>query len=96
MYSDSLAKQAEMDNIFINNVPIVGNTINSANRHFDPADPQEQTYVVHRFVGDFRPNRVRTGRSKRNDNEYVPNESKQDQDMHDGELMLLQQVAKMM
>lgn len=95
MYSDSqLAKQAEMDNIFrVNNVPSrwEHNKLRST-WHFDPfADPQEQTYVVPcRFVGDFRPAiEYALGEAKEMTigNYRARNESKQDQDMHDGEII---------
>jgi hypothetical protein len=96
LYSaDQLARQAEMDNIFrVDNVPSrwEHNKLRST-WHFDPfVDPRsEQTFVVPcRFQGDFTPAieyALREAKEMTIGNYRARNSSKQDQDMHDGEIL---------
>ena len=94
MYSDDqLERQKTMDNIFkVDNVPSrwEHNKLRST-WHFDPfADPHEKTFVItNRFVGDFKPAidyAVAHAKEQTIGNYRNRNESKQDADLHDGEI----------
>jgi hypothetical protein len=95
MYSDEqLARHAEMDNVFkVDNVPSrwEHNKLRSS-WHFDPfGDPHEQTFVVPcRFSGDFSTAinyALQEAKEMTIGNYRARNESKQDSDMHDGEIL---------
>ena len=94
MYSDEQMEQhKKMDNIFtVDGVPSrwEHNKLR-ANWHFDPfGDPNEETFVVPcRFEGDFAPAvkyAVENSREQTIGNYRPRNLSKQDKDLHDGEI----------
>tara|TARA_B100001248_G_scaffold261997_1_gene255471 strand:+ start:4748 stop:5698 length:951 start_codon:yes stop_codon:yes gene_type:complete len=94
MYSEEqMERQKTMDNIFkVDNVPSrwEHNKLRST-WHFDPfANPREQTFIVtNRFVGDFDEAieyAVNRGKEQTIGNYRNRNESKQDADLHDGEI----------
>jgi hypothetical protein len=95
MYSDEqLAKHAEMDNIYkVDNVPSRWEHNKTRSTwHFDPfADPREQTFIIPcRFVGNFKPAidyALEHAREYTIGNYRARNLSKQDQDLHDGEII---------
>jgi hypothetical protein len=95
LYSEEqLKRHEEMDNIFkVDGVPSrwEHNKLRST-WHFDPfGDSQEQTFVVPcRFVGDFQPAidyAIANAREYTIGNYRSRNKSKQDADMHDGEIL---------
>jgi len=94
MYSEEqIARHNKMDNIFkVDNVPSRWEHNKTRSTfHFDPfGDPTEQTFIItNRFVGDFEPAvkyAIANAKEQTIGNYRPRNLSKQDKDLHDGEI----------